>query len=117
MVNEHTLKSLSVSLRVSAFGGGEYIVYDAMENRALRRYADGAEIPLTLEPYNSLVLIFGEIQEDVSLGEPMQPAASRVLEAPCEVELSPAGDFVEFRSWRRLNSLINVTGSEGEHRR
>ncbi len=57
--NEGINGDVKAELTLSAFSGGRYMIYDPMENRAFRAESSG-KIELTLTPYQSVVLIFGD---------------------------------------------------------
>lgn len=110
MLSAEGLKKASVTLRPSGFSGGEYLVWDAFENRAELRRSEDGEIPLVLYPNNLLVLLIGA---DLPVG------AERLIREPegegCElnaewtVEYCTESELPDYKPYKTVTELKSIT--------
>ncbi len=103
---------IRTKVKLSAFAGGNYILYDAMENKAFVGFSENGEIEIELLPYNSVILMCGDI--DV---EGLPKVGATVLEeqviAP-EFQISYAKESEkEFTYYKTTSQLFNITGRNG----
>lgn len=107
--NEDIHNTVCAKVSLSAFEGGEYILYDAMENRAVRRTSVDGTISLELPPYNSLFVLFG----DIGAGEipEWEPAVYEETALQPEFRISIAEETdAEFTPYKTTRTLVNITG-------
>ncbi len=57
--NEDINRPMDTAVRAKDFQGGRYILYDAFENRVI--YDEGEELHISLEPYQSCIVMFGDV--------------------------------------------------------
>ena len=60
-VNEDINVCVNSKITFSSFNGGEYIEYDGFENKAVVKTAVSSDIDLHLEPYHSIMIVFGDV--------------------------------------------------------
>ncbi len=110
--NEDIHNTIQTQVRLSAFSGGNYILYDAMANKAFAGFSEGGEVTIELPPYNSVIVMCGDISV-----EGLPSVERTVLE---EQILSP--EFCisyaretekEFTYYKTTNHLFNFTGRTG----
>lgn len=107
--NEDINNEINTKLKLSAFGGGEYIEYDAFENTAVLKKADG-EIELKLKPYHSVLLIFGDVSFDNIPGFKEKKLLSEKVLSPLFKISTAEKNSKEFKPYKTTDTLINVTG-------
>lgn len=59
-VNEDVNNTINAKVYLNGFDGGEYVVYDAYENKAYRANSHNGEVLINLAPYNSVLIITGD---------------------------------------------------------
>lgn len=110
--NEGTYETIETTVRLSAFSGGKYIVYDAFENKAVSCVSDTGEIRLSLPPYNSIVILCGDVSfEGVEEAKEMQLLSEKELDLSYDIIVarSNSESFVPFK---RASGLCNITSAE-----
>lgn len=96
-------------VRLSAFGGGSYILYDPMENRACAGYSADGSIELELLPYNSRMILVGDIATEGL--EPLAQHGCRELPLSPTYRISLRPEIQpEFIPYRETAQLFNITG-------
>lgn len=109
-VNENIHHAIRETVRLSDFIGGEYVLYDAMLNKAERCCSADGSIVVELEPYNSLVVAFGNLDSDG-----MEPHQNRIedysWEVDCEYAVSVSyHNENNFQPYKTTKELFNMTG-------
>ncbi len=116
VTNEGITGTVEGTLRVRGFGGGDLIRYDPMENRAYRWTAP-RDIPLTLAPYGSMMLFFGDMGDTSALPEWEEAAWAEAVPVANEWDISfataeeydPATpDFTVFHHREENAALYNI---------
>lgn len=107
--SEDIHNTVSATVRLSAFSGGEYILYDPMQNRAVAGFSADGQIPITLMPYNSLMIFCGDI---CTQGLPRRKFPEfREQEITAEYQISLRRETEpEFEQYLTSEQLINITG-------
>ena len=108
--NEDINNTINAKLTLDFFSGGEYAEYDAFENKAVKKYSDGT-VSVSLAPYNSTVLVFGECSgldscetTDIDIEIPLD----------CEYKISLARENnTDFEYYTTVRELFNITGLSG----
>lgn len=106
--NEGT-ERCDVSVSVKGFEGGEYTLWDAYENKAVRRYSEDGSIALSACPNNLTVVILGsspEIQQGELASELALP--NDRLDAAWSVEICPEREMPNFKPYKTLCELVNI---------
>ena len=112
LTNEDIHHRIETELTVRAFCGGDYIQYDLMENKAVVRHVETDKIPLLLEPYQSIVLLFGEIPEGIPEDKHYQTISEQVLACAFDVSVAEEEELPVFRPYKTMDSLVNMTGKD-----
>lgn len=113
LTNEGIHATVCTGLRLSAFHGGDYAVYDAMENRVRREHADDAVIDITLPPYASTVLVFGELPSPLEEAAVPDELISRYpLECTWDIYVATQNEYPIFAPYRTAETLFNLTGRD-----
>jgi len=110
--SEDIHNTIRAKVSLSAFDGGEYILYDAMDNKAFRGYSETSEIELELPPYHTVFVLFGDIS-----AEGIQAMENAVIE---ETVITPVFKIscaeeaeTEYREYKTTDKLFNITGRNG----
>lgn len=109
--SEDIHSTIRANVTLSAFGGGDYILYDPMENKAFAGYSPDGRVCITLPPYNSVMIFCGDISTEglEPLEKPeyhvqkLNPTFSIALRAETEAEFTP---------YRATDRLFNITGAK-----
>ena len=110
--SEDIHNTLRANVKLSAFGGGEYILYDAMANKAWAGYSADGIIPLELPPYNSVFILCGDISADGLPGREEAEYEETVLSPVFTISCRKAEEQ-DFFPYRTTEKLHNITGREG----
>lgn len=113
-VNEDIKKTCHTKVRLDGFAGGEYIRYDAMNNVAVKE--TGEEIPLVLEPYNSVFIILGEVDTEVENFRELSVCERFEIPADYEVSLAEGSEDYTFRPFLHITELCNINALPGMDR-
>ena len=107
--NEDINNIIRTKVSLSAFAGGEYILYDAMENKAFAGYSEDGQIEIILPPYNSVFVMLGEIQTE-GLPKVSGDIVDKTVITP-EFRISYAEEKAEeYTYYKTTDRLFNVTG-------
>ncbi len=60
-VNEDIRNDINAKIKIPAFGGGKYVEYNAYTNEAVIKEGKKGEIEISLAPYNSTIIAFGDV--------------------------------------------------------
>lgn len=108
--NEDVHNTIRANVTLSAFAGGPYIVYDAMENKAFAGYAEGNEIELELPPYNSVMILCGDIQaEGLPVLEKAELQETTILTPKFTISYAEEKTN-EYTYYKTTSRLCNITG-------
>lgn len=113
LTNEGVHEPIRAVLRLSAFDGGPYVVYDAMENRAWNAQSEDGCVAVDLAPYASTVLVFGELPsmlEDAPKNDEL--ISSYPLECTWDIYLATQKEYPIFAPYRSAQTLFNLTGRD-----
>ena len=110
ILSAECLKKASVTLRLGGFAGGDYLVWDAFENRAELRHSDDGEIPLILYPNNLLVLFTGTdlpVGSESLIKDPEGEACE--LNAEWRVEYCAESELPDYKPYKTVTELKSIT--------
>ena len=114
LTNEGIHDPVQAKIRLAAFGGGAYAVYDPMHNTAQRAVSEDGVISLDLPPYASTVLVFGDLPATLADVKPSEElVASYPLEASWDIYLATQAEYPIFAPFRSTDTLFNITGRNG----
>ena len=107
--SEDINNEINAKLKLSAFGGGEYIEYDAYENTAFVKKS-GEEIEVKLKPYHSVLLIFGDVSyDDITVFKEKKILSEEVLTPLFRISTAEK-NCGEFKTYKTSDKLFNITG-------
>lgn len=107
--NEDINHTIRTKVSLSAFEGGDYVLYDAMENKAVAGYSEDGQIEIVLPPYNTMFVMFGDIETETMPRVSYDIADTTVI-AP-EFRISYAEERAEeYTYYKTTAELFNVTG-------
>ncbi len=107
--NEDIHNTLNANIALEFYDGSSYIEYDAFRNKAVRKYGD---INISLLPYNSTVLIFGNDFSEIDDFCDFDYVSAVPVEAEWNISLA-RGNNDDFEHFLTTDKLINITGREG----
>lgn len=109
-VNEDINNTVNSKITLSAFDGGEYIEYDGFENKAVIKNASSSTVDLILEPYHSVMIVFGDTDKN-GIDRYVEKHYSDAVEIKPEFEISlMSRDESQFELYKTTKELINITG-------
>jgi hypothetical protein len=113
LTNEGIHETVRATARFSAFCGGNYAVYDPMNNTASAMYSENGCIDIDLPPYASTVLVFGDLPQPLGT-VPVQDEiiASYPLDGTWDIYLATQEEYPIFAPYRSTDSLFNITGRD-----
>ncbi|MCQ2432748.1 MAG: hypothetical protein MJ175_09120 [Clostridia bacterium] len=112
MTNEGIHDTVDCTLRLSAFAGGDYAVYDAMENKAVCDHSEDGCVDVVLAPYESRFFIFGDLPENLSRAEHTEIVAAYPLECRWDIFTATQAEYPIFTPYRTTDKLFNMTGRD-----
>ncbi|MBE7012071.1 MAG: hypothetical protein E7415_05310 [Ruminococcaceae bacterium] len=109
-VNEDINNTITASVNLSAFEGGQYIEYDGFENKAVLKTTDNSDISISIEPYHSLMIIFGDVEtEGIEEYSPKTYSGERMVDAEFDISLMERCE-TEFKAYKTVKELPDITG-------
>ncbi len=113
LTNEAITEDVRTKLTFDAFDGGEYVVYYPMENKAYLASSDSGRLKIRLEPYESVILFFGELPAELPEYIKYKPDTETVIECEYGVSLYEAEGFPEKEiASFKLSELRNITAHD-----
>lgn len=112
LTNEAIDRTIDTTLRFSVFKGGEYTLYRPYENTAEKCDSADGGIHIKLEPYGSVMLIFGTVDGSVKPAKSHKFAKETEIGPGCLFSVCTAEEYPAFRDQRRLEKFINVTSNK-----
>ena len=110
--NEDINNAIDAKLILSSFDGGKYIEYDAFDNKAVSKTSTG-KIDLHLEPYHSVMIIFGDINYDgVDDYRSCKTSDALVINPVFDISIAEKNTD-EFKNYKSTDKLFNITGRDG----
>ncbi len=113
LTNEGIGCDMLSSISFDAYDGGEYAVYYPMENKAYLATSDDRNLRIRLEPYESVILVFGKLPD--GLPEYVKYAPDKEVEVTPEFNVSlytaenyPNTPMATFK----LDTLKNICSSD-----
>lgn len=113
LLSNENRKPASFTLKLRSFAGGDYVLWDAFENKAVRHYSKDGSIALTLYPNNLLVLITGsDLKSNGSLIEAL-PLGAEPVDTQWKIEICHEEDLPNYRYYKTTAVLENITAPDG----
>lgn len=110
--NEDINNQITTKIKLSAFKGGEYAEYDAMNNKAYRCYSDDSEIEISIPTYSSTVVLFGDIDcSDLTQKPNISISDKTELNLQYDISIKKESDK-EYTFYKRTNKLFNICGKD-----
>lgn len=108
--NEDIHHTIKTEVTISAFGGGKYMIYDAMENKAFAGSSDSGRIEIELPPYHSVMIICGEVSyEGIPCLRKVEIVEEKVLEPEFRISYAAENEG-EYTYYKTTKELFNITG-------
>ena len=112
LTNEGIVNDVLTSLTFDEFDGGDYVVYYPMENKAYLANSKNRSLRIRLEPYESVILFFGDIPKDLPEYVKYVPDCETVITPSFNVSIYQAENYpskadAEFV----LDEPKNITGA------
>lgn len=107
--NEGIRSDIDVELSIKGFDGGDYAVYDVMENKIFKDYSENGKIKLHIAPYNSVVYVFGDLSGVEDKIEYKQISQIKLDEDYC-VLTALQTEYPAFKPYKHITKLVNVAG-------
>ena len=107
--SEDVHNTISADVKLSAFGGGDYILYDPLENKAWTAYSADGTISLELPPYNSVMIFCGDVDTADLPSVQKAEYQEQVLNPKVSISLRPEIEK-EFTFYKESDQLVNITG-------
>lgn len=110
--SEDIHNTIRANVKLSAFSGGDYILYDAVTNKAWVGYSEDGKISLELPPYNSVFIFCGDISTE-GLPVPEKAEYEEKALSPVYTIFCRKAEEKDFFHYRTTDKLHNITGREG----
>ncbi len=108
--NEDINNRIETEIELKDFNGGDYIEYDALNNISSIKFAD-KKIKLTLEPYNSVFVITGLIEEFPPI-KTKNKFIEKIIPIDTEYKISLAETWGKFDFLTETKELFNISKVE-----
>lgn len=113
LTNEGIVDTILTSLTFDEFDGGDFGVWFPMENKAYLAHNNGRAIKVRLEPYESVVVFFGELPEGLPEFSLFETKERTVVTPEFDVSLYTAENYPEKPSdTLHLTELKNITSPD-----
>ncbi len=113
LTNEGITENVLTSLSFDAYDGGEYAVYYPMENKAYLAYSADHLLRIKLEPYESVILFFGELPEGLPVYAKYAPHRETVIEPTFDVTMYEAEGYPDApMASVKLDKLKSLTSAD-----
>lgn len=113
LTNEGIVDNVITSLTFDAFDGGDYAVYYPMENKAYLAHSDDRSLRIKLEPYESIILFFGDIPKDLPTYVKYAPDTEEVITPTFDVSIYQAENYPTAPdACFTLDTLKNITSPD-----
>lgn len=112
MTNEGIFGSIDTKVTFRDFAGGDYAVYDAMENKAVLHTAPDGAIPVMLEPYEARIIVFGALPENLPCAERTETLSETPAAARWTVSTAEHAENLVYQPYRTTDVLFNITGKD-----
>ncbi len=110
--NENETREIDAPIRFKNFGGGDYIIYDAMANSAKRGYSADGKIKIKLSPYSSIVIITGKVSKELPESDALKSMGETELNGVYELSLATEKEYPNFKKCGNLDRLKNITARD-----
>ncbi len=110
--NEDIHNTIQTRVTLSAFSGGNYILYDAMENKAFAGCSEDGKITIELPPYNSIVVMCGDISVEGLPSISKEIVEQQVISPKFVISYAKEVEK-EFTYYKTTSELFNFTGRNG----
>lgn len=113
ILSNEDIKTASVTLTVRGFAGGDYVLWDAFENKTVRRHSTDGNIPVMLEPNNLLVLVLGsDIEANTECLACEIVGGGEELVTEWQIETCRECDLPNYAPYKMATVLVNLTSPD-----
>ena len=107
--NEDIHHTIQTKVSLSAFEGGSYLLYDAMENKAVIGYSENGQVEINLPPYNTIFVLFGDISmEGLPCIEQMR-TEDKIITPVFSISYAKENES-DYTYYKTTSQLCNITG-------
>ena len=112
LFSNESKKDSSLTVRVKNFISGNYVLWDAFDNKAVCRCSDNGDIPITLAP-NNLLLIIPNAQTDLATEKLTCELAtpSEDVTASWKIEICKETELPNYKLYKTVTELVDITGT------
>lgn len=107
--NEDIHNTIQTKVKLSAFTGGNYILYDAMENKVKGCYSEDGQVEILLPPYNSVIVMCGDISVEGLPTSTKTVIHQKVIQPEFSISYRKEID-TEYTYYKTTDKLFNITG-------
>ena len=113
MLSNENVKAASITLNLRGFMGGDYLVWDAFENKAESRHSEDGRISLTLYP-NNLLVLFTDTDDTTNNGRFFDEPDDATYELNVEwrVELCSECELPDYKPYKTVTTLRSITSPD-----
>ena len=112
LLSNEGMQAISLEVKLKDFDSGNYVLWDAFENKAVCRYSDNGNIPITLAPYNLLVLVPNAFivgaHENLTAENTV---FSDTLNSNWDIEICKENELPEYKHYKTSSELFDITGA------
>lgn len=109
-VSEDINNTINAKLSLSAFSGGDYIEYDGFENKATLKTSNDGTVNISLEPYHSLMIIFGDVETNgIERYSEKVYSPEKEISTVFDISIQERSEK-EFKLYKTSEKLFNITG-------
>ena len=113
MLSNEDVTPVTTVMSVRDFKGGDYLLWDAFENKTVRRHSRDGRIPLTVEPNNLIVLFINSglgSEEGKLICEPT--VFSEELTPEWKIEICREQELPNYKLYKTTSRLVSITGPD-----
>ena len=112
LTNEDIHSTVDAQLRFSAFGGGKFVWYDALENKAYADRSEDGSIRVSLLPYQSVFVIFGD-EEELPERKTLTVKEEKELSLTWDIAIAEEKELPVFTPYKSgVEQLFNINGRD-----
>lgn len=109
--NEGIHERIEDEIEIKGFNGGEFAVYDVLANTAYRAHSADGKLKLSVEPYNSIMYIFGELPDDIPEYTAYSLISKQKLDESYKVSTRLEKNE-EYKFHKNISKLVNMAGKD-----
>ncbi len=116
LTNEGIDAAIRTEIVFKEFKGGKYVRYSPLENKAYACSCEKGKICVSLDPYESVIFIFGTDVSGLDAPEEFKTVKAFPVEGDWNFSVCTAEEYPSFRGGAVLSELENVTSPKNDPR-